>query len=185
MISGLNASRFGMHACTHAREALRGGLRLDIRPGVTSLYFPRVTLKGMATKSSSESLVKAVLPRSDGLIIVRRAPRSGFRWLCVNPFYMAAHNYYHRALDGAPVLQKGEGGRPTDRTGRQTARILRDLMNVKKHRRERKPAISASKARTFTRRVSCAPRCYCSHAALVAHVSAQLYKSGIRRARKY
>lgn len=154
-----------MRARTHACEVrCKGGyVWMERTRALPPLHFPRVALKGMATKSSSESLVKAVLlPRSDGLIIVRKAPRPGFRWLRANPFYMAAHNYYHRALHGAPVLQRGEGGRLTDRaseratTDRQAARILRDSANVKKNRRARKPAIRASKGRTFSRCVSCA-----------------------------
>lgn len=110
---------------------------------------PRVALKEMPRKSSSESprrAVKTVLSRCDGFIIVQ----AGFRWLCANPRFM--RRCIITIIVHFTVLQFF--GRRGWEAG-QAARILANFVagNVEKHRRERKPAISVSKGRTFTRRV--------------------------------
>lgn len=61
-----------------------------------------------------------------------------------NPFYMVRHNYYDPVLHGAPVLREGETG------GSRVTHARNERSPLKKRRRERKPAINASKSRTFT-----------------------------------
>lgn len=75
---------------------------------------PGVALKEMPRKSSSESprrAVKTVLPHCDGFIIVHAAGTGRFQVaLCKSAFYVAVHNYYHRAFHGAPVLRTARVG---------------------------------------------------------------------------
>lgn len=128
-------------------------ISLDLRARVTSLQVPGVALKGMPRKSSSESprrAVKTVHPRCDGLIIVRCAYKAAFRWLCANPRF--TWRCIITIIVHFTVLQFF--GRRGWEIG-QAAWILANFVagNVEKQRRERKPAISVSKGKTFTRRV--------------------------------
>ncbi|XP_071633983.1 uncharacterized protein [Temnothorax longispinosus] len=84
--------------------------------------------------------------------------------LCKSMFYMAMHNYYHRALHGAPVLRAARVG------DRRAAPDSRDPAgNVKKHRDAKGNLQSArQKAELSPAAHIIRTRCYCSHNGLVA-----------------